>query len=69
MQYDGTSKVCEGIGRQILTLGRRLSPFEVYTRINEITVADVQRVAYTLLRDVSPAVTAIVLTANYHDYN
>ncbi|KAM9988100.1 hypothetical protein ACTFIZ_003473 [Dictyostelium cf. discoideum] len=69
MQYDGTSKVCEGIGRQILTLGRRLSPFEVYTRINEITVADVQRVASTLLRDVSPAVTAIGPTANFPDYN
>ncbi|KAM9988117.1 hypothetical protein ACTFIZ_003474 [Dictyostelium cf. discoideum] len=68
-QYDGTNKVCEGIGRQILTLGSRLSPFEVYKRINEITVADVQRIASTLLRDVSPAVTAIGPTTKYPDYN
>ncbi|KAM9995811.1 hypothetical protein ACTFIY_002001 [Dictyostelium cf. discoideum] len=36
-----------------------LSSFKVYTRIYEITVANVQQVASTLLRGVSPAVTAI----------
>ncbi|EGC37527.1 hypothetical protein DICPUDRAFT_97218 [Dictyostelium purpureum] len=69
MQYDGTSKICEGIGRQVLTLGRRLSPYEVYVRINEISVSDVKRVASTLLRDVSPAVTAVGPTSNFPDYN
>ncbi|KAF2074890.1 hypothetical protein CYY_003809 [Polysphondylium violaceum] len=69
MQYDGTSKICEGIGRQLLTLGRRLTPSETYLRISEITPADVKRVATSLLRDVSPAVTAIGPTGNFPEYN
>eukprot|EP01133_Synstelium_polycarpum_P016698 gene16698-19851_t len=69
MQYDGTSKICESIGRQMLTLGRRLTPHEVYLRINEITVHDVRRVAQMLLCDVSPAVTCVGPTDNFPEYN
>lgn len=69
IQYDGTSKICEGIGRQMLTLGRRISPQELYLRISEITVDDVRRVASTLLTDVSPAVTAVGPTSNFQDYS
>lgn len=34
MQFDGVSGVCENIGRQMLSVGRVLSPAEVYLRIN-----------------------------------
>ncbi|KYQ96948.1 mitochondrial processing peptidase beta subunit [Tieghemostelium lacteum] len=69
MFYDGNSKVCEGIGRQMLTLGRRVTPYEVFLRVSEITVEDVRRVATYLLKDVSPAVTAIGPTSNIPEYN
>ncbi|EGG15781.1 mitochondrial processing peptidase beta subunit [Cavenderia fasciculata] len=69
MQYDGTSKICESIGRQVLTLGRRITPAELYLRIAEISVSDVRRVARELLVDVSPAVTAIGSVENFPDYN
>ncbi|EFA82909.1 mitochondrial processing peptidase beta subunit [Heterostelium album PN500] len=69
MQYDGTSRICEKIGLQMLTLGRRLSAHEIYLRITEITAADVRRVASQILTDVSPAVTAVGPTVNFPDYN
>lgn len=33
MQLDGPSAVCENIGRQMLSVGRVLSPAEIYLRI------------------------------------
>ena len=36
MQMDGVSGVCENIGRQMLSVGRVLSPAEIFLRINGI---------------------------------
>lgn len=59
MQLDGTTAVCEDIGRQLLTHGRRLSPAEVWLRIDAITAEDVKRVARERFEDAEPAVAAI----------
>lgn len=69
MQLDGTTPIMENIGRQMLTLGRHMSHGEVYQRLNDITVADVKRVAKTYLTDVSPAVVCMGPTEYFPDYN
>jgi len=58
MQLDGSSAILDNIGRQMLSVGRVLSPAEIYLRVNDVTVADVRRVAQAYLNDVSPAVVA-----------
>ncbi|XP_049850578.1 mitochondrial-processing peptidase subunit beta-like [Schistocerca gregaria] len=69
MQLDGTSAVCEDIGRQLLTLGRRMSPIEVFLRIDKVTVEDIRRVAWDHFRDVDPVVSAIGPLKYFPDYN
>eukprot|EP01110_Echinostelium_bisporum_P006707 TRINITY_DN26526_c0_g1_i1.p1 TRINITY_DN26526_c0_g1~~TRINITY_DN26526_c0_g1_i1.p1 ORF type:complete len:469 (-),score=231.46 TRINITY_DN26526_c0_g1_i1:48-1454(-) len=69
MQLDGTSAIADNIGKQMLSIGRVMPPAEVFMRINSITVADVKRVAYSYLTDVSPAVVAIGPTEFFPDYN
>merc|ERR1719183_3155419 len=51
MQLDGTSQVCEDIGRQLLTYGRRLPINEVMARVDAITSKDVNRVAERIIWD------------------
>lgn len=58
MALDGTTSVVEDMGRQILSLGRRLTAQDVFMRIDAITVADVQRVAQQHCEDVCPVVVA-----------
>jgi len=71
MQLDGTLSVCEDIGRQLLTLSRRLSPAEIFLRIDSINVDTVKTVAKQFLYDVDPAVAAVgyVDTHYFPDYN
>jgi processing peptidase subunit beta len=58
MQLDGSTAIADNIGRQMLSVGRVLSPAEIYLRVNDVTVADVRRVAQAYLNDVSPAVVS-----------
>jgi len=69
LTLDGSPGICENIGRQMLSVGRVLSPAEIFLRINDITVADVKRVAKAYLTDVSPAVVAIGPIKTFPDYN
>jgi len=69
LAVDGTTPTAEDIGRQILSYGRRLSPAELFMRINSISVADVRRVASQYLEDVDPSVAAIGNTEHFPDYN
>ena len=68
-QLDGTSAICEDIGRQLITLGRRLTPIEAFLRIDAITIDDLQRVAWDSFRDVDPVVSAIGPLKYFPDYN
>jgi len=69
MSLDGTTAVCEDIGRQLLVNGRRLTPAEVFLRIDSITAKDVMRVASEHLEDSDPAVVAIGPLSHFPDYN
>jgi len=71
MQLDGTQSVCEDIGRQLLTLQRRLTPAEIFLRIDAIDVETVKAVAKQYLYDTDPAVAAMgsVDSAKFPDYH
>jgi processing peptidase subunit beta len=48
---DGSSAVCEDIGRQVLTYGRRLPVEELYARIDAVDADAINRVAYEFIHD------------------
>mmetsp|Transcript_7353 Transcript_7353/g.16031 ORF Transcript_7353/g.16031 Transcript_7353/m.16031 type:complete len:485 (-) Transcript_7353:6-1460(-) len=59
MGLDGNTNVCEDIGRQLLTYGRRLTPAEIFGRIEELTVEDVRAAAHTVFYDKDHAMAAV----------
>ncbi|CCJ29609.1 unnamed protein product [Pneumocystis jirovecii] len=66
---DGTTAVAEDIGRQIVTCGRRMTPYEVDKHISKITEKDVQRVAQSKLWDADIAISAVGSIEGLLDYN
>ena len=48
---DGTSPTAEEIGRQLISIGRRIPPAEMWARVDAITPADVRRVATEFCTD------------------
>jgi processing peptidase subunit beta len=69
MNLDGTTAVAEDIGRQILTYGRRLTPAEIFTRIDAVSQDDIRRIVKDHCEDVCPAVAGIGATEELPDYN
>jgi processing peptidase subunit beta len=69
LSLDGTSPNAEEIGRQLIAIGRRIPPAEMWARVDSITPADVKRVAVEYLTDTDIAVAAIGQTLNLPDYN
>jgi len=69
MQLDGTTAIAEDIGRQLLTIDRRMNLAEIFLRINDITADDVKRVVYKYCYNVDPSVSAIGQIENLPDYN
>eukprot|EP01113_Clastostelium_recurvatum_P047190 TRINITY_DN836_c0_g1_i1.p1 TRINITY_DN836_c0_g1~~TRINITY_DN836_c0_g1_i1.p1 ORF type:complete len:468 (-),score=135.81 TRINITY_DN836_c0_g1_i1:44-1447(-) len=69
MALDGTTAITEEIGRQMISLDRRVPAAEVAQRIQEVTASDVRRVARERLTDISPAVVAIGPIEGLPDYN
>merc|ERR1712151_968330 len=56
---DGSQQIAEEIGRQLLTLGRRMSVKESFDRLDQIPAADIKRVAWELFNDTDPVMAAI----------
>ena len=48
LSLDGTTQICEEIGRQILTTGRRIPPEELFARIDAVNVDIGQRCCYEI---------------------
>merc|ERR1719409_2596833 len=48
---DGSMAVSEDIGRQLLTYGRRLTPAEIFARIDAVDVAAVKATAYEIIHN------------------
>eukprot|EP01112_Ceratiomyxa_fruticulosa_P012180 TRINITY_DN3362_c0_g1_i1.p1 TRINITY_DN3362_c0_g1~~TRINITY_DN3362_c0_g1_i1.p1 ORF type:complete len:468 (-),score=109.65 TRINITY_DN3362_c0_g1_i1:61-1464(-) len=69
MNLDGSSQIAEDIGRQLISIGRRVPAAEIYARISDINTSDVRRVARHYLTDISPAIAAIGPLDTLPDYN
>merc|ERR1711877_65093 len=68
LSLDGTTAVAEGIGRQIITTGRRLSPEEVERAVDSITAKDVMSFAQRKLWDKDIAISAVGQIEGLLDY-
>jgi len=66
---DGSTVVCEDIGRQMLTYGRRLHPTEVLRRIDAVDIAAVKAAANRFFWDRDFALAAIGPIYDLPDYN
>lgn len=69
MGLDGHTNVAEDIGRQLLTYGRRMTPAEVFTRIDAITGDDVKATAAKVINDQDHALAAVGGIHELPDYN
>ncbi|KAJ8736585.1 hypothetical protein PYW08_007241 [Mythimna loreyi] len=68
LQLDGTTPVCEDIGRQMLCYNRRIPIHELDARIEAVSVQNVRDVCYKYLYDRCPAVAAVGPTEGLPDY-
>jgi len=69
LQLDGTTPVCEDVGRQMLCYGRRIPVHELEARIDAVTPADLREVCNKYIYDQCPAVAAVGPVENLPDYN
>jgi len=69
LQLDGTTPICEDIGRQQLCYNRRIPLHELERRINSVTAKNVRDVAMKYIYDRCPAVAAVGPVENLPDYN
>jgi len=69
MGLDGNSNVTEDIGRQLLTYGRRMTPAEIFSRIDAITVDDIKATATKVINDQDHALAAVGGIHELPDYN
>ena len=68
LQLDGTTPICEDIGRQILCYGRRIPLHEMEARIDMIDAKVVKDVCSKYLYDRCPAVVGVGPTEAFPDY-
>jgi processing peptidase subunit beta len=69
MQLDGSSPICEDIGRQLLTYGRRLTPAEIFARIDAVDAAAVRKAADQVINDKEHALAATGPIHELPDYS
>jgi processing peptidase subunit beta len=69
LQLDGTTPICEDIGRQMLCYNRRIPIHELERRINSVTAENIRKVAMKYIYDRCPAIAAVGPVENLPDYN
>lgn len=69
LQLDGTTPICEDIGRQQLCYNRRIPLHELEKRIDSVTAQNVRDVATKYIYDHCPAVAAVGPVENLQEYN
>merc|ERR1712106_139203 len=69
LQLDGTTPICEDIGRQMLCYGRRMPQHELEARIDAVDAQLVKDTCYKYIYDRCPAIAAVGPIENLPDYN
>uniref|UniRef100_A0A6B2EAM2 Mitochondrial-processing peptidase subunit beta n=1 Tax=Phlebotomus kandelakii TaxID=1109342 RepID=A0A6B2EAM2_9DIPT len=69
LQLDGTTPICEDIGRQLLCYNRRIPLHELESRIDSVNAQNVRDVAMKYIYDRCPAVAAVGPVENLPEYN
>lgn len=68
LQLDGTTPVCEDIGRQILCYNRRIPLHELDARIDSVSAKTVRDVCYKFIYDRCPVVAGVGPVEGLPDY-
>lgn len=69
MGLDGNSNIAEDIGRQMLTYGRRMTPAEIFSRIDAVESSDIKATAAKFINDQDHALAAVGGIHELPDYN
>ncbi|XP_052119728.1 mitochondrial-processing peptidase subunit beta isoform X1 [Frankliniella occidentalis] len=69
LQLDGTTPICEDIGRQMLCYNRRIPINELEQRIDSVTAKDIMNVCMKYIYDKCPVVAAVGPVEQLPDYN
>jgi len=69
LQLDGTTPICEDIGRQMLCYGRRMPQHELEARIDAVDATLVKDTCYKYIYDRCPVIAAVGPIENLPDYN
>ncbi|XP_015185677.1 PREDICTED: mitochondrial-processing peptidase subunit beta [Polistes dominula] len=68
LQLDGTTAICEDIGRQMLCYNRRIPLHELEMRIESVTAKTIRDVGMKYIYDTCPAIAAVGPVENLPDY-
>lgn len=68
LQFDGSTQICEDIGRQMLTYGRRIPLPELDYRINVIDAKMLREICTKYIYDKKPVIAAIGPVAELPEY-
>jgi len=69
LQLDGTTPICEDVGRQMLCYGRRIPQHELEARIDAVDAATVRETCYKYIYDRCPVMAAVGPVEQVPDYN
>lgn len=68
LQLDGTTPICEDIGRQMLCYGRRIPIPEMEARIDAVNADTIKKVCSEYIYDNCPAIVGIGPVETFPDY-
>ncbi|XP_017881047.1 mitochondrial-processing peptidase subunit beta isoform X1 [Ceratina calcarata] len=68
LQLDGTTAICEDVGRQMLCYNRRIPLHELEARIDSVTAKNIHDVGMKYIYDQCPVVAAVGPIENLPDY-